>query len=105
MKEKYIARSGAAASRLLDGQMMVMFAADSTLFSLSDVATILWQAADGRTPMSEIVERRICAEFDVPLETAYRDAEEFLETLSSHGILQISDQPIPGDETDSPEAA
>jgi len=94
MSEKYIARSSAVAARELGGEMIIMSAADSTLFSLSEIATIIWRAADGRTPLSEIVERCVCAEFSVPLETAYRDAEAFVEELSSHGILRVSDQPV-----------
>jgi len=94
MSEKYILRSSGVAARELGGEMIIMSAADSTLFSLSEVATVIWHAADGRTPLSEIVEQRVCAEFDVPLETAYRDAEAFVEELSSHGILRVSDQPV-----------
>ena len=93
MSNKYIARSGAVAERELGGEMIIMSAADSTLFSLSETATLIWQAADGRTPLSEIVERRVCEEFDVAFEDAYRDAEAFVEELSSHGILHVSDQP------------
>ncbi|MGD0956825.1 MAG: PqqD family protein [Candidatus Acidiferrales bacterium] len=100
MNEKYIARSGAVASRVLDGEIVIMSALDSTLFSLSEVATIIWQAADGRTPLSEIVQRRICTEFDVTPEAAYRDAEVFVDDLARHGILRVSNQPIRDDECD-----
>jgi hypothetical protein len=93
MSEKYISRPGAVAGRELGGEMILMSAADSTLFSLNEVATFIWRAADGRTPLSEIVERSVCAEFDVPFDTAYRDAETFVEELSSRGILRVSDQP------------
>lgn len=94
MSEKYIARSRAVAARLLDGEMIIMSAADSTLFTLSDVATIIWQCADGRTPLSSIVRNRICHEFEVAPESAYRDAEAFTEQLASHGILLISNEPL-----------
>ena len=94
MREIYISRSSAIAARLLGDEMMVMSAADSKLFSLNGVATLIWQAADGRTPLSEIVRSRICGEFEVDPEAAYRDAEEFVEALAQHGILKISDQPI-----------
>ena len=70
MSEKYVSRSRAVAARELGGEMIIMSATDSTLFSLSEVATIIWRAADGRTPLSEIVERGVCAEFDVPFDTA-----------------------------------
>ena len=98
MKEIYIARSTAVASRVLDGEIVIMSATDSTLFSLSEVATVIWQAADGHTPLSEIVQGRICAEFDVTPDAAYRDAEAFIDDLARHGILRVSSQPIDSDE-------
>lgn len=101
---KYIAKSSAIASRLLGGEMMVMSAADSTFFTLNPVATAIWQAADGITPLSEIVADRVCAEFEVDPETAYRDVERFVEELSHYGILMVSDQPF-GDATSPTEAA
>jgi hypothetical protein len=102
MTEKYIAKSSAIASRLLGGEMMVMSAVDSTFFTLNPVATVIWQAADGRTPLSDIVTHRVCAEFEVDPEVARRDVERFVEELSSHGILLVSEHPIPAA---SPEAA
>jgi Coenzyme PQQ synthesis protein D (PqqD) len=93
MSEKYISRSPAIAARLLGDEMMIMSAGDSALFSLNPVASCIWQAADGRTPLSEIVERRVCAEFEVDHETAYRDAEEFVDALAQHGILKVSSEP------------
>ncbi len=93
MSEKYISRSPAIAARLLGDEMMIMSATDSTLFSLNPVATCIWQSADGRTPLSEIVEQRVCAEFGVDAQTAYRDAEQFVDELAQHGILKVSSEP------------
>ena len=73
---------------------MIMSARDSTLFTLNPVATLIWQSADGGTPLDEIVERKICAEFDVAPETALKDAEMFVTDLARHGILVVSDEPI-----------
>lgn len=95
MADKYIMRSSAIAARILGGEMMIMSVRDSTFFTLDEVATAIWQAADGQTSISEIVARKVCAEFDVSLETAMRDAECLAEELAGHGILLISDQPIP----------
>ena len=95
MTPMYIARSGGVAARVLGGEMIIMSAADSTLFSLNEVATVIWQAADGATPLSEIVELQICQEFDVAPEQAYRDSIELVEELAGHGILMVSREPIP----------
>jgi hypothetical protein len=94
MTQKYLARSSAIAARMLGGEMMIMSAVDSTFFTLNEVATAIWQSADGRTPLDDIVKSRICQEFAVDLETASRDAEQFVNELSSHGILLLSDKPF-----------
>jgi hypothetical protein len=94
MAEKYIARSKAIAARMLGGEIMVMSAMDSTIFTLNEVASAIWQAADGRTPLSEIVASKVCQEFDVDRERAQRGADRFVDELSQHGILLVSDQPL-----------
>ena len=83
MNEKYIVRSTAVAARELGGEMIIMSAADSTLFSLNETATLIWQAADGKTPLSEIVEHHICPEFEVEPDEAYRDAARARRQISS----------------------
>jgi hypothetical protein len=93
-KKLYVARSPRIAARKLGEEMLVMSGHDSTLFTLNPTATILWQAADGATPLDEIVERRICTEFEVKPEEALRDAEALAEDLARHGILLISEEPI-----------
>ena len=93
-KKLYVARSPRIAARMLGEEMLVMSGQGSTLFTLNPTATILWQAADGATPLDEIVGRRICAEFEVKPEDALRDAEALAEDLAKHGILVISEQPI-----------
>jgi coenzyme PQQ synthesis protein D (PqqD) len=94
MAEMYIARSSAIAARMLGGEMMIMSAVDSTFFTLNEVATVIWQAADGHTPLSKIVEQRVCEEFEIEPDVARRDAEQFVNQLSQHGILLVSDRPI-----------
>ncbi len=94
MQEKYIARSSAIAARLLGGEMMIMSATDSTFFTLNEVATTIWQAADGHTPLSQIITQKICTQFQVDPVEAKRDAEQFVDELAGHGILLISQQPI-----------
>jgi len=94
MSPLYIARATSIAARVLDGEMMIMSAKDSTLFTLNPVGTIIWQSADGQTPLAEIVERKICPEFEIEPAEAIKDAESFVSDLASHGILRVSDQPI-----------
>ena len=90
----YIARSSAIASRVLAGETMVMSVADSTFFTLNEVASAIWRAADGVTPLEEIVARHVCPEFEITAEEALADARVFVSELSTYGILLASDRPI-----------
>jgi hypothetical protein len=94
MSRLYVARNPRVAARSLDGEMMIMSGRDSTLFTLNKTATILWQAADGATPLEEIVQQKICSEFEIEPGEALRDAETLARDLASHGILHISEEPI-----------
>ena len=94
MSSLYVARNPRVAARSLDGEMMIMSGRDSTLFTLNKTATILWQAADGATPLEQIVQQKICKEFEIEPGEALRDAETLARDLASHGILQISEEPI-----------
>ena len=94
MSDQYLLRGRSVAGRKLGGEMMLMSAVDSSLFSLNGVASAIWESADGTTPLREIVERKICQEYDVEPEAAYEDARGFVEELSKHGILVVSDSPI-----------
>ena len=80
---------------MMGDEMMIMSGLDSSLFSLNPTASILWQAADGVTPLAQIVDERICAQFDVDPAEALRDAEELVAELARRGILQLSDSPMP----------
>jgi Coenzyme PQQ synthesis protein D (PqqD) len=94
MNSLYVARNPRVAARSLDGEMMIMSGRDSTLFTLNKTATILWQAADGATPLEHIVQQKICTEFEIEADEALRDAETLARDLARHGILQISEEPI-----------
>jgi hypothetical protein len=105
MSPLYIARSHEIAARVLDGEMMIMSARDSTLFSLNELGTIIWQAADGATSLEEIVVQKICPEFEVGPVEALKDAETFVRELAERGILLLSPQPISAPTWESQEHA
>ena len=94
MSKLYVARDTRAAARILDGEMMIMSGKDSTLFTLNKTATIIWKAADGVTPLAEIVEHQICSEFQVEPGDALQDAENMARELAGHGILHVSEEPF-----------
>jgi hypothetical protein len=83
-----------AAYRELGGEMIIMSAVNSKLCTLNDVASLIWKAADGATSLQDIVEGRVCAEFDVDPAVALTDAELLVDELAEHGLLLISDHPV-----------
>jgi len=93
-RKLYVARSSDVASRRLGDEMLIMSGRDSTLFTLNEVAAIIWEAADGVIPLEDIVVERICSQFDVEPSAAMSDAEELADELSRHGILLLSEEPI-----------
>jgi hypothetical protein len=90
----YVARSNAIAARALGDETMVMSATNSTLFTLNEVATTIWEAADGVTPLDEIIKNKVCAQYAVEPSAAMKDAEALIEGLAGHGLLLVSDSPI-----------
>jgi len=94
MKNAYIARSTDIASRMFAGETMIMSPRDSTLFNLNETASAIWEAADGRTSLEQIIEQHVCAAFDVTPEEAMKDAERLVQELAAHGILKVSEEPI-----------
>jgi hypothetical protein len=94
-EKRYIARASHVAARMLGDQMMVISTKDTALlFSLNKVAALIWEAADGVTPLEEIVASRICPRFDVAPDVAVQDARDVVERLAVQGILLLSDKPI-----------
>lgn len=91
----YVSRNPLASARRVGDETLVMFAPSSTLFTLDETASLIWEAADGVTPLDQVVANRICSNFDVQPETALRDAEKVVQGLAIHGVLIVSDEPIP----------
>ena len=97
MTNLYIARGDRLAARALASETVILRPDDSGLYVLNEIGTALWDAADGTTPLSTIVEQVICAQFDVDAATALRDATEFVQGLRDHHILKVADRPMTGD--------
>ena len=92
MAERYPVQNPRAAWRVYDGEAVIISPDDSTMHTLNPVGTLIWEAADGRTPVDSIV-ARICTEFEVETARAERDALGFIETLCARGLLTVAEAP------------
>jgi hypothetical protein len=90
--EHYPVQNPRAAWRVYDGEAVIISPDDSTMHTLNPVGTLIWEAADGRTPVGSIV-TRICAEFEVDAARAEREALGFIETLRARGLLTLAEAP------------
>jgi len=90
----YILHSSDVAARRIGDELLIMLARDSSLFSLNETAALLWQAADGKTPLDEIVAHTLCTQFDIDPAIALADATELAHGLAERGILLIAEQPF-----------
>jgi Coenzyme PQQ synthesis protein D (PqqD) len=93
--EQYVTRNSRTAWRVYDGEAVILLADDSTLNTLNPVGTLIWESADGTTPVSALVDR-VCAEFDVEAARAERDVSAFIDKLHQRGLLEISATPHSG---------
>ena len=94
MIKTYIARTRESVWRRIGDETIVMLAPESRLFTLNETATMLWDAADGATPLEEIVERTLCAACEIDFPIAYSDALSVVERLAEKGALLVSDSPF-----------
>jgi hypothetical protein len=94
MNNSYIARASKIASRVLGNETLIMLAADSTIFTLNEVGSAIWDAADGKTPLQQIVEQKVCQEFEVDPSQALADAEKFVADLAAQGVLRVAETPM-----------
>lgn len=92
-EEIYIAQSPDIACSTLGDDTIIMSTLDSTVFMLNAVGTAIWKAADGATPLSQIVQERVCSQFEVAEDLALADAREFIGELAEHGILTVASAP------------
>src|SRR5207244_6767909 len=90
MPEAYLTQSRRTAWRVYDGEAAVLCPDDSTLNSLNAVGPLIWEPADGKTPVGGIV-ARICEEFAVDPERAGRTTMAFIGTLRDGGLLTASE--------------
>jgi coenzyme PQQ synthesis protein D (PqqD) len=89
MSDLVAMRGEGVAAREVAGEMVLLLAADSTLLVLNEVATAVWHAADGVTPLSAIA-RVICRDYEVDYQTAFDDVSRFAADLAGAGALTLS---------------
>lgn len=75
-----------AAYRIYDGEATIVLPSKAEVTVLNPVASLVWDAIDGRRTLAEILES-VLRDYDVPREQAMRDLLEFVNTLREQGMV------------------
>ncbi len=95
----YISRSRDLASRRLDDETIIMSVRSSTLYTLNESATRIWEAADGRTSVEDIARTVVVEEYEVDFDTAVHDILALVRRLADDGLLTVHENPVPATDT------
>jgi len=95
MLKQYVCRSESTVYRIINGVAIVVAAPEGKLRTLNKVGTLIWQQADGRHALVDIIDL-ISQEFDVAYDQAVNDAESFVQELVDKNMLELTDSPVLG---------
>ncbi len=89
--DQVVARSPQTASRIIDGEAVVLTADDSTFRVFNPVGTRIWDLLASPSMVRQIA-AQICAEFEVAETQAQRDVVAFLQELAAKGMVTLAPQ-------------
>jgi hypothetical protein len=81
-------RNKNVAWRVIEEEAILISSEDSMLHSLDEVATLIWEMADGEHTIDQIVDR-VCDDYDVERDRARKDTVEFLEKLAGEDLKLV----------------
>lgn len=88
MLQQCIFQNNNLSSRIIDSEVVIL-TKDGYLHVLNKIASLIWENADGKTKVSEIIEK-ICQEYEVDQETAKQDAIGFIRDLKIKNLVTIA---------------
>ena len=91
--DRYPVYDPMVACRTLDGEAVIVHSRTRRLHVLDEVGTFIWEAFEPGDQTVRSVIGAVCAEFDVDTETAERDVQDFLATLTDESLVQLVDAP------------
>ena len=83
-----VKRDEKTASRIIDGQAVIMTLGDNTLHTLNGVGSRIWELCDGEKTLRDIADV-IHEEYMIDYENALADCETFVQVMKSKGMLFI----------------
>ena len=88
---KRICRNENTASRIIDGQAVIMTLGDNTLHTLNDVGSRIWELCNAPKTFEEII-TVINEEYTASCEEVRADCEVFVQEMVTKGMLTLEDE-------------
>ena len=88
----YLVRSDNVVWRDIAGEVVIAERNNSTMHVLNKTAGLIWSLADGTKQVNDIA-ADISKRFDVSLEQAQADTEEFYDQLLELGLINMKEEP------------
>ena len=88
----YPKRHPQTAGRVIDNEAVLMLSDDSEIHVLNAVGSRVYELADGTNSLAQI-SQQIAQEFDVSLEQAAIDTQDFLQELLDRNVFVLANQP------------
>ena len=87
---KYPKKSDNIASRILDGEAVVILPLESLVYTFDPVGTRIWELINGKNKIANIVDA-IQNEYEVDPDVAEQDTIDFINELVSKKMLILND--------------
>ena len=88
--EKYVSKSSSTASRIIEGEAVIVLPKISKVTTLNEVATRIWDMADGSKKIFEII-NELQQEYDAEPAQIKNDSIDFINKMLTENMLIISD--------------
>ncbi len=88
---KYINRNEKTASRIIDGQAVIMTLEDNTLHTLNEIGSMIWELSDGVRSIEDMAAIIHDEHKMVDYEKIRTDCQAFVKELLSKGMLILQD--------------
>lgn len=86
--DKTASRHADTASRIIDGEAVILRPMDNMILNLNQTGTRIWELLDSSVAVEQII-RTICEEFAVEEEEATRDVTAFLDKMLKKGLVEL----------------
>ena len=88
--DKRLVKHPRTASRVIDGEALIVIPEENTVKVLNDVGSRIWELADGSRTVGEIAEV-IYNEYEVDKDQAKSDVTEFVEELVNSEMMTLEE--------------